>query len=537
MTPLLWTLFGALVLALVALDLLVVTRRPRAVSAAEGRATLALWLLAAAGFSFALWHTYQSNFLRLEELLSAPLDKKALDGHGAWTQFATCYVLELALSLDNIAVLALLFRYFRVPASVLPRALFWSLLIALLTRWAMIQGTAAVLFQHPAFKWVLGAILLVAMVRVLVLPDASKDFDRAWYVRLVRRIVPFTSAYEGQRLTSVDSATGRRVLTPLALAVVVGAVLDVTAALESVPALFSVTKDPLLAFSASALALLALRSAYFAVSGVIGRFRFLKPALVLILAYVAATLFLLDVKSVSPLMSMGVVGGIMALGVGLSVVAARRGPAPAATGPRSELVVEPAVPTPLEDLSTAAEIARRNLRKIWILIAGTSVIIFGIIIAPLPGPGFTVMLPLGLAILASEFVWAKRLLNKAKEGAFSLSDRLDALTDRFGLWFMPAVFVAFWAVALTLIYGGSGLINLKAEIIAGWFGAKPFRLSPKWYHTAIIAGSPFFPLLAWAVAYLRKRFWGGRAKGAGEAKPPTPVPAADAEKTDRSNAA
>lgn len=512
MTHWLWILFSGLVLAVVAIDLLVVTRRPRTISPAEGRATLALWFLAAAGYSFALFHTYQSNFLRLEDLLSAPLDKTPLDGHTAWTQFIACYVLELALSLDNIAILALLFRYFRVPAPLLPRALFWSLLIALATRWLMIQGTATLLFHHPAFKWTLGAILVLAMVRVLVLPDASKSFESAWYVRLVRRLFPFTSTYHGQRLVARDPATNRSALTPLALAVLVGSLLDFTAALESVPALFSITKDPLLAFSASALAMLALRSAYFAVSGVIGRFRYLKPALVLVLAFIAATLFLLDVKTISPLMSLAVVGGIMALGVGLSMLAARRAPAAVPNAPLSELVEEPPLPTPLEDLSTAVDIARRNLRKIWILIAGTSVIIFGIIIAPLPGPGFTVMLPIGLAILASEFVWARRLLNKAKEGAFSLSDRLDALTDRFGLWFIPAVFIAFWTLALSIIYGGTWLINAKAALLVDWFHIKPFSVRPRWYHIAIIAGSPFFPLLAWAAAYLRRRWFPKPAK-------------------------
>jgi len=522
MTPWLWILFSGLVLAVVAIDLLMVTRRPRAVSPAEGRAALALWILAAAGFSFALFHTYQSNFLRLEDLLSAPLDKMPLDGHAAWTQFITCYVLELALSLDNIAILALLFRYFRVPAAVLPRALFWSLLIALSTRWLMIQGTAALLFHHPAFKWTLGAILVLAMIRVLVLPDASKSFDRSWYVRLVRRVFPFTTAHVGHRLFDRDPASGRLALTPLALAVLVASLLDVTSALETVPALFSVTKDPLLAFSASALAMLALRSAYFAVSGIIGRFRYLKPALVLILAYIAATLFLLDVKAISPLLSLAVVGGIMTVGVGLSVLAARRSSVPIARGPLSEFVEDPGLPTPLEDLSTAVDIARRNLRKIWILIAGTSVIIFGIIISPLPGPGFTIMLPLGLAILASEFLWARRLLNKAKEGAFSLSDRLSALTDRFGLWFIPAIFVAFWVVALTFIYGGAWLINAKAALIAGWFELKPFSVHPKWYHTAIIAGSPFFPLLAWAFAYLRRRWFPASVKPSPKSKPAAP---------------
>jgi tellurite resistance protein TerC len=502
MTPWLWIFFGSLVAALVLLDLLVLTRRPRAVTPGEARASLALWVLGAAAFSFLVFHAYQSNFLRLEELLSVPLDRQPLDGQTAWTQLATCYALELALSLDNIAVLALLFRYFRVPAHLLPRALFWSVLIALFTRWLMIQGAADVLYHHPAFKWALGAILLLAAVRIVVLPDQSKNFERAWYVRLVRRVVPVTSSFQGQRLLARD-ASGRLALTPLALAVVVGALLDLVSALETVPALFSVTKDPMLAFSASALAMLALRSAYFAVSGVIGRFRFLKLSLVAVLAYIAVTLFLLDVTAISPLLTVIVVGAVMGLGVGMSVYSARRG----AVAPRpqavSALVDEPEIPTPLEDFTTAVDIARRNLRKIWVLIAGTSVIIFGIIISPLPGPGFTVMLPLGLAILASEFVWAKRLLNKAKEGAFSLSDRLDALTDARGLWVIPAVFAVFWVLALSAIYGGCWLINFKASLL----GFEGVNLRPRWWHIAVVAGSPFFPLLAWGVNYLRKRFW------------------------------
>ncbi|MBY0261652.1 MAG: hypothetical protein K2Q20_04880, partial [Phycisphaerales bacterium] len=110
-------------------------------------------------------------------------------------------------------------------------------------------------------------------------------------------------------------------------------------------------------------------------------------------------------------------------------------------------------------------------------------------------------------------------------------DRLDALTDRFGLWFIPAVFIAFWTVALSIIYGGTWLINAKAALLVDWFNIKPFSVRPRWYHIAIIAGSPFFPLLAWAVAYLRRRWFPKPAKpndATADANPAAPtVPAPD----------
>lgn len=484
MNPWLWIAFLALAGTLIVLDLVVLTRRPRAVSPAEGRASVALWVLAAVAFSFLLGHVYHTNWQQLANLVSDPIDNKQLDGPGARLQFITCYVLELALSIDNIAVLALLYSFFRIPPALLARVLFWSALISLSARFGLVMGAASLLRALDWFHWVLGGVLVLAMLRMLVMPDENTDFERRWPVRMVRRLLSVGSGYSDQRLTTrVD---GKRVMTPLLLVVLAGAIFDITFAADSVPALFSVTRDPFIAFTASAFAILGMRSLYFAVAASVARFRYLKISLVAVLMFVAVKMLLArfnqqEYGNVPTIVTLAVVGGVMMLGIGASVLRNR------VTAP-AQPVPEPR-PAVIEDLSEAVEATRRNLRKVLILIAGTSVIIFGIIIAPLPGPGPTILVPIGLALLATEFVWARMLLNRLKSGAFNLSDKADAFVDRTTVLVVPLLLVGWWLLA----WGVGHWLHLK------------------WYTVLIIFGSPFMPVAGWAANYFRTRFFKRKA--------------------------
>lgn len=488
MTIWLWPAFLALICTLIVLDLGLLTRRPRVVTAIEALSSTLLWVLAAVIFSFFVAWVYEKNWLKLEETFSFPIAGGPLDGIAAWYQFFTSYMLEIALSLDNLAVMALVYACFKIPRPLLGRALFWSILVSLVIRLGLINGGAWLLLNWPMVKWAFGVVLVLAMIRTLVLPDEQTNFDRKWYVRLVRRVLPISSDHAGQRLfTRVEqNGKSRFAVTPMFAAVIVAGLLEVTFAADSVPALFSVTKDPFLAFSASALAGLGLRSLYFTVADVLPRFRFLRLSLVFILMFVAAKMVLAEYTEAPTQLTLGVVTGIMSIGVIASLIWYRR-----------QVRLHPEIrvrPTPLEDLGEAVEVTRRNARKVGILIAGTVVVLVGIVIAPLPGPGPTVLVPLGLAILATEFVWAKWLLQKVKDGAFNMADKADALTDRYGIWMIPVFFAAFWLIAFKVIYGGSAFINLTFKT----------DITIRWYHIAVIAGSPFLPVLLWAWNYLRK---------------------------------
>ncbi len=523
MTVWLWPVLLMLVAFLVVLDLGVLTRRPRVVSQTEALASTLLWLLAAVVFSFVIAYVYEVNWLRIEETVSFPLEGGPLNGTQALWQFFTSYVIEIALSLDNLAVIALAYAAFGIPRPLLGRALFWSILIAMVIRLGMISGGAWLMVHWPLVKWFFGVLLVLAMIRTLILPDAQTDLSRKWYSRIVRRVFRIQETQERQKLfvrsepaSDGTSHTARLAGTPMLGAVLVAAMLDATFALDSVPALFSVTKDPFLAFSASLLAGLGLRSLYFTIADLLPRFRFLRMSVVFILLFIAAKMFLPEHFPVlSTQTTLAAVSGTMGLGILASVL-----------WWRSRVKAHPEIavrPTPLEDLTEAVEVGRRNARKVGILIAGTVIVLFGVAIAPLPGPGPTVLIPIGLALLATEFVWARWMLEKLKSGAFNLADRMDTVADRWGVWVVPAVFVAFWAVGL-------GIIEI-IEIIIRWMREAPEPVNLKWYTIAVIVGSPFMPVLAWGGNYLRKwwkrRFGRPASSAGGPAEPP-----ADPRKSD-----
>lgn len=487
--------FLALVGTLIVLDLAFFTRRPHAVTAYDARASFALWALAAVGFSFFVGKVYHTNWQQLEDLVSLPIGNTTLDGPSAWLQFITCYVLEIALSLDNIAVLALLHMYYRIPRQFLPRALFWSVLISLVTRWGLIVAASTLLKSFSWFHWVLGGLLIVALLRTLLLPDESTRFDERPHIRALRRILPVSANHDEHRLITREN--GRLVITPLFLVVIASSALDVAFAADSIPAMFAVTQDAFLAFTASAFAILGLRSLYFAISGAVLRFRYLKVSLVVVLGFITVKILVsqyqTQFRDLPTVVTLAVVSGVMMLGIGASMLR-NRDLATSGTGP----LATPR-PAPIDDLSEAVDSTRRNFRKVIILIVGTAVILAGILIAPLPGPGPTVLIPIGLGILATEFVWARSLLNRLKNGAFNLSDRADAIVDRAGIFIIPLVFIGWWLTAY-----GVALAWQRLQDPPGW-------LAFSWVKLLVIFGSPFFPIAVWGYRYVRK-WWKSRSK-------------------------
>lgn len=444
MTLTLWLCFLAAIAGLIALDLGVLSRRPRAVTPLEALASVALWILGAAGAALAIFHIYENDFGGLEQALSAPLPalsaERNLDGHSALLQFAAGYVLETILSLDNLAVMALIFAYFRIPAHLLSRALFWTILLALIVRLLMVLGGAWLLRNVAFAHYVMAGLLAVATVRTLLLPDAETDFSRTWIVRLVRRVLPTSLGDDGQRLLTRRGS--RLAATPLAMAVIVASLTDITFAADSIPAVFAVTHDPFLAFSSNALALLGLRSIFFAIQGVMGHLRYLKITLTLVLLVVAGKMLVFDYSPPWSIAALIAVGGLGLAGIGASL-AYLRFSSPGA------VVLRPA---PIADVVEAVAITRRNLRKILILIAGTVVVLAGLAVGPLPGPGGIVVVGAGLGLLATEFIWARRLLLNLKVQSEVLAKHTDRVAARVSVWTVPALIVAYVAFFAGCLY-------------------------------------------------------------------------------------
>jgi tellurite resistance protein TerC len=301
-TPLMWVGFVVLVLVLLALDLGVFNRKTREISPLRAAVWSGVWILLSAcfGTGIALAH-----------------------GPHVTLEFASGYVLEKALAVDNLFVIALLFDHFRVPRKYQHRVLYWGILGALVTRGAFIGvGTALI----ARFSWVLyafGALLVIAGVHV-ALKHEEEARPEGLIVRLVRRVVPVTRRAAGPAFWVIERHHLKA--TPLVLALITIEVSDVVFAVDSIPAVFAVTRDPFIVFSSNICAVLGMRSLYFLLAHVIDRFYYLKFGLAAVLCFVGLRLLLAHVVEIPIVVSLGVIVFLVASSMAFSWLEARAHP-------------------------------------------------------------------------------------------------------------------------------------------------------------------------------------------------------------------
>ena len=283
-SPILWASFLALILFFLALDLGVLNRKDHQLGTGEALRWVAIWATCALAFcGFVAWRFGNA---------------KALD-------FLTGYVLELSLSVDNLFVFVLLFGTFRIPGHLQHRVLFWGILGALILRATMIIGGTALLSRFAWLIYVFGAFLLLSGIKLLFHDEEEHHPEKSWAFRTLRRVIPSTSRIEGHRFTLVEN--GRRLATPLLLALILIELSDVVFALDSVPAIFGVTLDPFIVFTSNVFAILGLRSIYFVLARLMGRFEYLHFGLSAVLAFIGAKMLLSHWLHVPSALSLGVV--------------------------------------------------------------------------------------------------------------------------------------------------------------------------------------------------------------------------------------
>ena len=304
--PLHWAGFIAFVLALLALDLGVFHRKAHAVTLKEAGIWSAVWVALSLGFNALVAQQY---------------------GAERGLEFLTGYLIEKALAVDNIFVFYAIFAYFAVPAAYQHRVLFWGVLGALIMRAIFIFAGAALLAKFHWVMYVFGAILVITAIRLLTLPDDGIHPERNPVYRLLRRFIPATSDYHGARFTVVQD--GKRYATPLLVVLLLIEWTDVVFAVDSIPAIFAITSDPFIVFTSNIFAILGLRSLFFLLQGVIGKFHLLKPALAAVLLFVGAKMLLVDLVKLPILLSLGVVASLIAAGVVASLAIPPRDKAPA----------------------------------------------------------------------------------------------------------------------------------------------------------------------------------------------------------------
>ena len=392
MTLLIWGAFVLAILGLLALDLGVFNRRPHEISVTEALGWTAFWILLALVFNVLVFWLYENNWIGAG--MAFPED---IDGRTAAIEFFTGYLLEKSLSLDNIFVIALIFAYFRVPLAYQHRVLFWGVIGALLLRGIMIAAGAALLHRFAWMTYVFGGLLLFTAARMLVARHDNLAPEETWIVRLTRRWIPVAEEYEGHRF--LIERDGVRMATPLLLVLLLVETTDVMFAVDSIPAIFAVTDEPFIVYTSNVFAILGLRSLYFALAPMLERFRFLKASLVFVLGYIGVKMLLTHTYPIPAAVSLAMVGGILGIGLLASVMG----------GSQDTAALEAPV--------TPRQLARTSLRVAWtivILVVGGTVLLVGAAMIVLPGPAL-VVIPLGLAILATEFVWARRLLVRVRE--------------------------------------------------------------------------------------------------------------------------
>lgn len=311
-----WICFLLFVAGMVGLDLGVFHRQAHAMSVREALAWTAVWVVLALAFNAVVYFLYEGNWGGGASVATAHLT-----GQQAAIQFFTGYLLEKSLSVDNIFVIAMIFAFFRVPLAEQHRVLFWGILGAVVLRGAMIAVGAALVERFAWTVYVFGVLLILSAVKMLIMRHDNIHPDRNLAVRLTRRLYPVSSSFDGSRFfTTLD---GRSAVTPLFLALVLVETSDVMFAIDSIPAIFAVTRDPFLVFTSNVFAILGLRSLYFALAGLMEKFRYLKMSLVFVLAYVGVKMMLTHHYPIPNLVSLAIIGGILAVGVLASLFASR----------------------------------------------------------------------------------------------------------------------------------------------------------------------------------------------------------------------
>ncbi|MBC8085793.1 MAG: TerC family protein [Phycisphaerae bacterium] len=298
-----WVAFNALVLGLLALDLGVFHRESKAVTVKEALAWSAVWITLAIAFGIGIGFTM---------------------GRQSALEFFAGYLVEEALSVDNLFVFIMIFGFFRIPPALQHRVLFWGILGALLMRGFMIGAGAILIARFHAIIFVFGAFLVYTGIKMAFQQETHIEPESNPIIRIVRRFFPVTTKFHGDRFFVREAIVAggpiRLVATPLFVVLVLVETTDVMFALDSIPAIFGVTKDPFLVYTSNVFAILGLRSLYFVLAGVIGKFHLLKYGLSVVLVFVGVKMLLSEIYHIPIGWSLGVVAGVLVSSVLLSLV-------------------------------------------------------------------------------------------------------------------------------------------------------------------------------------------------------------------------
>lgn len=298
---LLFILFNLFILAMLALDLGVFHRRPHTVTIKEATLWSILWVVLALVFNAGVF---------------------IFAGKQTGLEFLTGYLIERALSIDNIFVFVIIFSYFGVPSHLQHKALFWGVLGALVTRSIFIAAGAALIAQFEWVLYIFGAILIVSGWKMMAEKGAEVHPERNVFIRLARKLFPVTTGYESPKF--IIRRNGKLFLTPMLLVLITVETTDVVFAVDSIPAVFGVTRDPFIVYSSNVFAILGLRATYFLLAGIMDTFYYLSHGLSLVLIFIGVKMLAAEFIHVDIIISLLIVAAILVVAIIASLVRNKR---------------------------------------------------------------------------------------------------------------------------------------------------------------------------------------------------------------------
>jgi len=295
-----WIAFHVGVFIALIVDLVSFKHRGRELSMRAAAQRSVLWVLVSLGFNGLVWY---------------------IKGAQAGLDFLTAYLVEYSLSVDNIFVFVLIFAYFRVPPLAQHRALVWGIIGALIMRGVVILCGIALVQRFHFILYLFGVFLLITALRMLFGKHIPRDFGEGWVMRVCRRLFRITPEFYGEHFKA--RVNGRWMLTPLALALIVIDIMDLIFAVDSIPAVFAITQDAFIVYTSNICAIIGLRSLYFLLAHLMGRFVYLNTGLAFVLGFIGIKMIVAKYHIISNWISLAVIVFVLAVTIMISMIATR----------------------------------------------------------------------------------------------------------------------------------------------------------------------------------------------------------------------
>jgi len=292
-----WTIFGVFILAMLALDLGVFNRKVHVIKMKEALLWTSFWIALACLFGTSVYYFY---------------------GHSKALEFFTAYIIEYSLSIDNLFVFLLIFRFFNVPPAYEHKALFWGILLALITRAAFIFAGVALINKFHWIMYLFGAFLIFTGIKMALNKETEVHPEKNVAIKMLRYFIPVTKEFQEAKFFIIKN--GKRFATPMLAVLLALETTDILFAVDSIPAVLAISRDPFIVYTSNVFAILGLRSLFFAISGLMKLFHLLHYGLSAILSFVGVKMLIADVYHIPVGISLTVISSILVISIVASII-------------------------------------------------------------------------------------------------------------------------------------------------------------------------------------------------------------------------